>query len=160
MRHENVSSQRISPPPVSQKQRLGDRPSLESRIHRVPHVAVDLICQESVLLTHVNNRGWCLAPDSSGMGQPAVSPTQRGWESPQKFDLALDHGRAFSWRLLVSRRRTGGRNLTRVTWTPEMLDKYVADPQAMIPANRMPYAGTANATDRTDLNAYLLKATK
>ena len=41
-----------------------------------------------------------------------------------------------------------------------MLDKYVADPQAMIPANRMPYAGTANAADRADLIAYLLKATK
>jgi cytochrome c2 len=60
--------------------------------------------------------------------------------------------------LLVSRRRTGGRNRTRVTWTPKMLDKYVAE--AMIPANRMPYAGTANATDRADLNAYLLNATK
>jgi cytochrome c len=66
----------------------------------------------------------------------------------------------FCWRLLVSRRHTGGRNRTRVTWTPEMLDKYVADPQAMIPANRMPYAGTANAADRADLIAYLLKATK
>ena len=47
-----------------------------------------------------------------------------------------------------------------VAWTPETLDKYVADPQAMIPANRMPYAGMANADDRADLIAYLLKATK
>jgi len=47
-----------------------------------------------------------------------------------------------------------------VTWTAETLDKYVADPQAMIPANRMPYAGMANAGDRADLMAYLLKATK
>jgi len=47
-----------------------------------------------------------------------------------------------------------------VTWTPETLEKYLADPQAMIPANRMPYAGMANASDRADLVAYLLKATQ
>ena len=46
-----------------------------------------------------------------------------------------------------------------VTWTAETLDKYIADPQAMIPANRMPYAGMANASDRADLVAYLVKAT-
>jgi hypothetical protein len=34
------------------------------------------------------------------------------------------------------------------------------DPQGFIPANRMPYAGMANASDRADLLAYLLKATK
>src|SRR5579859_3185880 len=35
-----------------------------------------------------------------------------------------------------------------VNWTPETLDKYIADPQAFIPANRMPYAGMSNAGDR------------
>jgi cytochrome c len=47
-----------------------------------------------------------------------------------------------------------------VTWTPEAIDKYIADPQALIPANRMPYAGMASAGDRADLIAYLQKATK
>jgi cytochrome c len=47
-----------------------------------------------------------------------------------------------------------------VSWTPETLEKYIADPQAMIPANRMPYAGMTNASDRADLIAFLLKATK
>jgi cytochrome c len=47
-----------------------------------------------------------------------------------------------------------------VTWTAETLEKYIADPQAMIPANRMPYAGMTNASDRADLIAYLVKATK
>jgi len=47
-----------------------------------------------------------------------------------------------------------------VVWTPETVEKYIADPQAMIPANRMPYAGMANASDRADLIAYLAKATK
>jgi cytochrome c len=36
----------------------------------------------------------------------------------------------------------------------------IADPQAFIPANRMPYAGMSNASDRADLIAYLQKATQ
>jgi cytochrome c len=47
-----------------------------------------------------------------------------------------------------------------IIWTAETLDKYIADPQALIPANRMPYAGMATAGDRADLMAYLQKATK
>jgi cytochrome c len=47
-----------------------------------------------------------------------------------------------------------------IEWTPETLEKYIADPQAMVPANRMPYAGMASANDRADLIAYLSKATK
>ena len=47
-----------------------------------------------------------------------------------------------------------------IVWTPETLDKYIADPQGFVPANRMPYAGMANAGDRADLIAYLVKATK
>jgi cytochrome c len=47
-----------------------------------------------------------------------------------------------------------------ITWTPEMLDTFIADPQAMVPGNRMPYAGMASASDRADLIAYLQKAAK
>lgn len=47
-----------------------------------------------------------------------------------------------------------------IVWTPEALDKFIADPQAMVPANRMPYAGMANSSDRADLIAYLQKMTK
>ena len=47
-----------------------------------------------------------------------------------------------------------------IVWTPEALDKFIADPQAMVPANRMPYAGMANSSDRDDLIAYLQKMTK
>jgi len=49
---------------------------------------------------------------------------------------------------------------SRITWTAETLEKYIADPQAFIPANRMPYAGMSNASDRADLIAYLQKAAK
>jgi cytochrome c len=47
-----------------------------------------------------------------------------------------------------------------ITWTPETLDKFITDPQAVVPGNRMPYAGIASADDRADLIAYLQKATK
>jgi cytochrome c2 len=47
-----------------------------------------------------------------------------------------------------------------IVWTPEMLDKFITDPQALVPGNRMPYAGMANASDRADLIAYLAKASQ
>ena len=47
-----------------------------------------------------------------------------------------------------------------IVWTPETLDKFITDPQALVPGNRMPYAGMASAADRADLIAYLQKATK
>ncbi len=47
-----------------------------------------------------------------------------------------------------------------IVWTPETLDKFIADPQAAVPANRMPYAGMPNASDRADLIAYLSKASQ
>ncbi len=47
-----------------------------------------------------------------------------------------------------------------IVWTPEMLDKFITDPQALVPGNRMPYAGMANASERADLIAYLTKASQ
>src|ERR1700710_3124654 len=47
-----------------------------------------------------------------------------------------------------------------ITWTPETLDKFITDPQAVVAGNRMPYAGMASASDRADLIAYLQKAAK
>jgi cytochrome c len=47
-----------------------------------------------------------------------------------------------------------------ITWTPATLDGFIKEPQAMVPANRMPYAGLADPADRADLIAYLQKAAK
>ena len=47
-----------------------------------------------------------------------------------------------------------------ITWTPQTLDTYIADPQQQVPGNRMPYAGLPDAAARADLIAYLQKATK
>jgi cytochrome c len=47
-----------------------------------------------------------------------------------------------------------------IVWTPEMLDAFLDNPQALVPGNRMPYAGMADAGNRADLIAYLSKASK
>jgi cytochrome c2 len=47
-----------------------------------------------------------------------------------------------------------------ITWTPETLDTYLADPQKVVPGNRMPYAGLTDAEARADLIAYLRSALK
>ena len=47
-----------------------------------------------------------------------------------------------------------------VVWDAAGLDKYVADPQALIPGNRMAFAGIGDKTQRDDLIAFLAVATK
>jgi cytochrome c len=48
-----------------------------------------------------------------------------------------------------------------VTWTPELLDTYLTNPQAgVFRGNRMPFAGVADAQARADIIAYLKQATK
>ncbi len=49
---------------------------------------------------------------------------------------------------------------SNLTWTAQSLDAFVADPQKVVPANRMPYSGLPDAKDRADLIAYLLQAAK
>ena len=47
-----------------------------------------------------------------------------------------------------------------ITWTPQTIDAYVADPQKAVPANRMPYSGIPDARDRADLIAYMQQVFK
>jgi cytochrome c len=47
-----------------------------------------------------------------------------------------------------------------ITWTAQTLETFIADPQKLVPANRMPYAGLTDAGERADLIAYLENATK
>jgi cytochrome c len=44
---------------------------------------------------------------------------------------------------------------SNVTWTPEVLDKYLADPKGMIPGTTMAFAGVKKDSERADLVAYL-----
>ena len=41
------------------------------------------------------------------------------------------------------------------TWTEEKLEAYIAKPQAVVPGNRMAFAGIPNPTQADDLVAYL-----
>ena len=47
-----------------------------------------------------------------------------------------------------------------ITWSAQTLEAYLTDPQALVPGNRMPYAGMADPQGRADLIAYLAKASK
>jgi cytochrome c len=48
-----------------------------------------------------------------------------------------------------------------ITWTPELLDAFLKEPQAPpFRGNRMPFAGLPDAQARADLIAYLKEATK
>lgn len=40
-------------------------------------------------------------------------------------------------------------------WSPEILNKYIASPKAVVPGNRMPFAGLKSEKDRNDLVAFL-----
>jgi cytochrome c len=42
-----------------------------------------------------------------------------------------------------------------ITWDTATLAAFIADPQAVVPGNRMPYAGMPNPKDIADLLAYL-----
>jgi cytochrome c len=42
-----------------------------------------------------------------------------------------------------------------ITWTPEVLDKYLSAPREVVPGTIMTYAGLKDDTKRADLIAYL-----
>ena len=63
-------------------------------------------------------------------------------------------GEVVDFRYSPAMKRSG------IAWTPETLEKFISDPQAVVAGNRMPYAGMASASDRADLIAYLENATK
>ena len=47
-----------------------------------------------------------------------------------------------------------------ITWSQQTLDTFIADPQKMVPANRMPYDGLPDSRDRADLIMYMLQVFK
>jgi cytochrome c len=49
---------------------------------------------------------------------------------------------------------------SNITWTPQTIDAFIADPQKAVPANRMPYAGLPDPRARADLIQYLQQAFK
>jgi cytochrome c len=74
---------------------------------------------------------------------------------PSLFGLfARKAGEIAEFRYSPALRKSG------ITWTPQALDTFIADPQKEVPGNRMPFAGMPDAGDRADLIAYLQKATR
>jgi cytochrome c len=63
-------------------------------------------------------------------------------------------GTAPGFRFSPAMKRSG------IAWTPQTVATFIADPQAAVPANRMPYAGMTDAAGRADLVAYLQKTFK
>ena len=49
---------------------------------------------------------------------------------------------------------------SKIKWTVENVDKYMADPKGFIPKNKTVYDGMKKPEDRADLIAYLQKATQ
>jgi cytochrome c len=47
-----------------------------------------------------------------------------------------------------------------ITWTPQTMDAFLADPQKAVPANRMPFSGLPDAKERADLIIYMQQAFK
>jgi cytochrome c len=87
----------------------------------------------------------CAACHKLEAGANNVGPSLHGIFTRKAGELA-------DFRYSPALKRSG------ITWTPETFDNFIRDPQAVVPANRMPYAGIANADDRADLIAYLSKA--
>jgi len=89
----------------------------------------------------------CAACHAVENGVNNIGPSLHGVFGRKAGDLA-------DFRYSPALKRSG------ITWTAQTLDEFIADPQKIVPANRMPYGGMTDASDRADLIAYLQKATK
>jgi len=81
----------------------------------------------------------------------------RGAESvgPSLYGLfARKAGEGGDFRYSPALKRSG------ITWSEQTLDQFIADPQTLVPGNRMPFAGVTEAAARADLIAYLVKTFK
>ena len=85
--------------------------------------------------------GECAACHSAD-GTPGVGPTLKGIVGRTSASIA-----GFAYSSALKR--------AQLQWTAEQLDKYIANPQAAVPGNTMPYAGMDDANERSALIAYL-----
>ena len=89
----------------------------------------------------------CAACHALETGQESVGPTLYG-----VFGRKAGEGGDF--RYSPALKRSG------IVWNEQTVDTFIADPQAVVPGNRMPFAGVTDAAARADLIAYLLKTFK
>jgi cytochrome c len=89
----------------------------------------------------------CAACHKLDAGSNGVGPSLHGIFERKAGELA-------DFRYSPALKRSG------ITWSPQALEAYLTDPQALVPGNRMPYAGMADPQGRADLIAYLAKASR
>ena len=89
----------------------------------------------------------CAACHSLQKGVANVGPSLAGI-------LGRKAGEIEDFRYSPAMKRSG------IVWSAPTLASFIADPQKVVPANRMPYAGMTDAGDRADLVAFLEKAAK
>ncbi len=89
----------------------------------------------------------CAACHSLKAGETGVGPSLVG-------AMGRKAGENPDFRFSPAMRRSG------ITWDQTSLNDFIADPQKMVPDNRMPYSGLPDAKSRADLVAYLLTVMK
>jgi cytochrome c2 len=89
----------------------------------------------------------CAACHALQQGDANVGPSLKGVFGRKAGTLA-------DFRYSPALKRSG------ITWTAETIDAFIADPQKLVPSNRMPYAGMTDVGERADLIAYLQKTMK
>ena len=89
----------------------------------------------------------CAACHKLGAGVNGLGPSLHGIFERKAGELS-------DFRYSPALKRSG------IVWSPQTLEAYLTDPQALVPGNRMPYAGMADPRDRADLIAYLAKMSR
>ena len=87
----------------------------------------------------------CHAIDGSSGDANSLGPSLAGL-------IGRMAGAAEDYRYSPAMRRS------KLSWNRHTLDAFIADPQGVVPGNRMPYSGLADPQDRADLIAYLTQA--
>jgi cytochrome c len=89
----------------------------------------------------------CVACHALARGAESVGPSLYG-----VFGRKAGEGGEF--RYSPALRRSG------IMWDEHTIETFIADPQAVAPGNRMPFAGVTDPAARADLIAYLIKTFK
>ena len=88
----------------------------------------------------------CVACHSLEKGKESVGPDLHGVFGRKAAETDFRYSPAL--------KRSG------IVWSEQTIDTFIAEPQAVVPGNRMPFAGVPDASARADLIAYLVKTFK
>jgi cytochrome c len=89
----------------------------------------------------------CAACHALDKGKESVGPDLHGVFGRKAGEVA-------DFRYSPALKRSG------IVWSEQTIDTFIADPQSVVPGNRMPFAGIPDAPARADLIAYLVKTFK